>query len=563
MSDETLPLSVQLQLEEACSRFEAAWKAADSVAAAPRIEEHLGATAEPARPALLRELLRLEIAYRRRHGENPTARDYAARFPGEAEAVRALSAELVPANAPVAYPAIANYEVLAELGRGGMAIVYKARQTKLDRLVALKMILGGGYADDQALARFRIEAEAVARLQHPNIVQIHEMGEVDGHPFLCLEYCAGGSLADRLDDFPLAADEAAGLIETLAHAVHAAHQENIIHRDLKPGNILLDTNGTPRIADFGLAKNLDQAGITQTGECLGTPSYMAPEQVGAKSPVGPAVDIYALGAILYELLTGRPPFRGETRLETMAQVVADEPIPPRQHNPQVPRNLELICLKCLEKDPRKRYASAQLLADDLRRFRMGEAVSARPHSLPRRLSRWAQQRPALAVTLAALALFYAHHLLLLALGKEGEGGSYHWTITGLMLAWLVGAIAFQMLAQQPRWQGPALYGWTTLDVLMLTVFLLVREGPQDGLVIGYFLLIGGAALRFRIGLVWYVTALCVGSYLTIQMVFWRQGPEQAPDTKAATMFVLGLATMGLISSLLLRRFRLALAQQQR
>ena len=212
-----------------------------------------------------------------------------------------------------------------------MGVVYEARQAKLDRVVALKMLLSGGHAGDAALARFRTEAEAIARLQHPNIVQIHEVGEHGGLPYLALEYCGGGSLEKKLAGTPLLPSQAAALVEQLARAMQAAHDKGVIHRDLKPANVLLAADGTPKITDFGLAKKLDEAGQTASGTVMGTPSYMAPEQAGGQSKeVGPACDVYALGAILYECLTGRPPFRAATALETLMQVVSEEPVPPRQ-----------------------------------------------------------------------------------------------------------------------------------------------------------------------------------------------------------------------------------------
>jgi serine/threonine-protein kinase len=233
-----------------------------------------------------------------------------------------------PDGLPAAVPTVPGYEVLGELGRGGMGVVYKARQVKLNRLVALKMILAGGHASEADLLRFKSEAEAVARLRHANVVQIHEVGESEGRPFFSLEFVDGGSLAARLDGTPWPPRQAAQLVQTLARAMHAAHQRGIIHRDLKPANVLLAEDGTPKITDFGLAKQMDsQRGQTQTGAVLGTPSYMAPEQAGYKPDaqargVGPAADVYALGAILYELLTGRPPFRAETPLDTVLQGVS-------------------------------------------------------------------------------------------------------------------------------------------------------------------------------------------------------------------------------------------------
>jgi serine/threonine-protein kinase len=290
--------------------------------------------------------------------------------------------------APAELPRPAGYEVLGLLGSGGMGVVYRARDVRLKRLVALKMILTGPHARPEERDRFRREAEAVARLQHPNVVQIYEVGEQDGHPYLALEYLGGGSLADRLGGKPQPADEAARLVRVLALAVHAAHQGGIVHRDLKPANVLLAEDGTLKVTDFGLAKRLDEAGQTQTGAVLGTPSYMAPEQaLGDSRGIGPHTDVHALGALLYELLTGRPPFRGATLLETLEQVRAQEPLPPGRLRPDMPRDLETICRKCLEKEPARRYATAQALADDLGRYLNGELIHARSFTLADRLAR--------------------------------------------------------------------------------------------------------------------------------------------------------------------------------
>jgi hypothetical protein len=309
--------------------------------------------------------------------------------------------------------AVPGYEVLEELGRGGMGVVYRARQTSLGRTVALKMILSGPHAGVADLARFRAEAQAVARLQHPNIVQVHEVGEHGGLPFFSLEFVEGGSLASRLDGTPWQPAEAARLVLTLARAVGHAHARGVVHRDLKPGNTLLAADGTPKVTDFGLAKRLAGEpgapatgdGLTQSGAILGTPSYMAPEQAAGKAKdVGPAADVYALGAIFYELLTGRPPFRGPTPLDTVRQVLADEPVPPRRLNPRVGRDPDTVCLKCLEKDPARRYASAEALADDLRRYLRGEAIRARPVPWWDRAWRWCRRRPGAAAAAAVAAL---------------------------------------------------------------------------------------------------------------------------------------------------------------
>jgi serine/threonine-protein kinase len=281
-------------------------------------------------------------------------------------------------------PRLEGYEVLEVLGAGGMGKVYKARNVRLNRCCAIKMILAGAHASPQEAERFRVEAEAAARLQHPNIVQIYEVGLADGCPFLVLEYVEGGSLERRLQGRPMPPRHAAAMVRSLAAAMHYAHQHNIVHRDLKPANILLTADGVPKIADFGLAKRLDERGTgpTRSGSVLGTPSYMAPEQAeGRSSRIGPATDVYSLGAILYEMITGRPPFEAPTLLETLEKVRGEEPARPRQEHPDIPADLETICLKCLQKKPADRYASAADLADDLGRFLEGESIRVRAPSL--------------------------------------------------------------------------------------------------------------------------------------------------------------------------------------
>lgn len=326
---------------------------------------------------------------------------------------------------------VPGYEILAELGRGGMGVVYKARHLGLNRLVALKMILAGAHAGAAELARFRAEAEAVAQLEHPNIVQVHEIGTHGGISFLSLEFVGGGTLVQKLAGAPQKPDEAAAVVEALARAMHFAHERGIIHRDLKPANVLLATRESrvgswqpaedtgqaipssrnpkpefrsPKITDFGLAKRVEgKSGLTQTGAIMGTPSYMAPEQASG-GEVGPAVDVYALGAILYEMLTGRPPFQGPTAIDTIQQVLHREPVPPAQLQPNVPRDLETICLKCLHKDTARRYASAEALAEDLRRFRADEPILARRIGRAERAWRWCRRNPFLATASAVAAV---------------------------------------------------------------------------------------------------------------------------------------------------------------
>jgi serine/threonine-protein kinase len=294
----------------------------------------------------------------------------------------------------------------ALLGHGGMGVVYRAWHLRLGRAVALKMLLAGPCARPEELERFLREAQAVATLGHANIVQVHDSGDVEGRPYFTMELVEGGNLAEQIRGAPQPARKAAALVATVAEAVHAAHQSGIVHRDLKPANILLAKDGTPKVTDFGLARRLDGDGaLTLSGAPMGTPSYMAPEQArGEKGVIGPATDVYALGVILYELLTGRPPFHADSGMATLQQVVRDEPVPPSRLNPQVPRDLTTICLKCLSKEPPQRYASAAALAEDLRRFLRGEPIAARPAGRLERLARWARRSPAAAALLAVTLL---------------------------------------------------------------------------------------------------------------------------------------------------------------
>lgn len=304
---------------------------------------------------------------------------------------------------------IGDYRIDSQLGRGGMGIVYKAHHTKLRRDVAIKMILGAAASDKAALERFETEARAIANLNHANVVQLFEVGQYQGSPFIVLEFVDGGTLVQKTKEAPLAPTEAAKVVEQLALAMHAAHEQGILHRDLKPANILLDTAGTPKITDFGLAKEVLDANQseTKTGTVMGTPSFMSPEQAkGLISELSGATDQYSLGAVLYAIVSGRPPFMSSTTVETITQVVHKDPIPLRQLAASIPADLETICLKSLQKEPEKRYADCRELAADLRRFIEGEPIKARPISAIQRAARWCKRNPRIAVPSGVAALFF-------------------------------------------------------------------------------------------------------------------------------------------------------------
>jgi serine/threonine-protein kinase len=415
MSEPSSEVDRSEQLKSISARFESAWQTALLGGAPPVLDSFLDDVPADERQALRSSLTSLDKEYRRRVGQSATVaeQERTDKLPPTPRTRPGVEAGQVTTDGPgsptvsiAANLRVPGYEIEAELGRGGMGVVYRACQTELRRPVALKIILAGAHASPAQLERFRAEARTEARLQHPNIVGVYDIGEHDGVPYFSLELVEGGSLSDKARRQPQPPREAAQLVETLARTVHYAHERGIIHRDLKPANVLLMADGTPKIADFGLAKCLnDEGGSTRTGSLLGTPSYMAPEQaLGRHRSVGRATDVYSLGAILYELLVGRPPFLAATVLDTVEQVRTEEPVPPTRLQPKLARDLETICLKCLQKDVRRRYQSALELADDLHRFRVGEPIKARPVGSGERLWRWCRRNPRVAGLSAAVAL---------------------------------------------------------------------------------------------------------------------------------------------------------------
>jgi serine/threonine protein kinase/tetratricopeptide (TPR) repeat protein len=431
------------QIDALCDRFERAWRGTRAGGPVPCLASYLGHGHGSACEVLFRELVALDQACRERYrlavrAEDRTEHDAEAEAPVNSATGSPRRRTSVPGGRPADWPSIPGLELVEVLGSGGMGVVFRARQARLDRDVAVKFLRDAHRADSGPRERFLQEARAVARLRHPNLVQVHEFGEVPAaggatsQPYLVLEYVPGGSLADHLRGSPQPPGEAARLVETLADAIHYAHQQGVIHRDLKPANVLLQkaerqgeeqtevmrgprpspprplgADLCPKVTDFGLAKFLAGGDLTHSGDVLGTPSYMAPEQAGGKSAsITAAVDIYGLGAIFYEALTGRPPFAAATVDATLGLLRQDEPVPPRRLQPTVPRDLQTICLKCLRKEPGRRYATAQDLADDLRRFRASEPIRARPVGTGERVIVWCRRNPGVAVLLAALVLVF-------------------------------------------------------------------------------------------------------------------------------------------------------------
>lgn len=433
-----------------------------------------------------------------------------------------------------------KFELIREIGRGGMGVVYEASQQDLDRTVAIKMILSSRLASDDDVRRFYAEAKAAAGLRHRNIVGIHEVGEVHGQHYFAMDLVQGESLAERLRAGPVDPETAARSVAEVGRAVHYLHQHGIVHRDLKPSNILLDNNGTPYVTDFGLAKFVDVEGDrTRTGVIIGTPSYMAPEQAaGRTSDVSWQSDVYSLGAILYELLTDRPPFKRETPLDTLVDVLEGEPPLPTRVQPGVPAELELIVLRCLEKAPQQRYASALELTEDLERYLRGEPIEAQPAGAAQRLERWARREPALASrlcgVLVAAAIVQGYYLV------SGFDFSFHIQVMSVFGVWALVSFLFQQILRRERFTDFTRFAWMAADAILLTTLLIMAFGSIGPLLIGYPLIVVASGLLFRVRLVLFMTSVCLLSYAVLFYVRGEQeGPWHYPLIFAAALAVLG------------------------
>jgi serine/threonine-protein kinase len=548
----TLPLSLAERIDAGCDRYEATWAAGGR----PDLDDYLDEPAGAAREAQFARLLALEIELRRMHGERPTRTEYFARFPGfEAQVEAAFEVDptvwsdpAAPAPArPPERPAtgrFGDYELLGELGRGGMGVVYRAKQARLDRLVALKTIRSGALASAAERERFRLEAEAAAHLDHPNIVTVFEVGEHADQVYFTMRLVEGESLAVRtrtVDD----PREAARLVAIVARAVHHAHQRGVLHRDLKPANVLLDADGQPHVTDFGLAKRLEaDGGATQSGTIVGTPSYMAPEQAaGTRGRLTAAADVYSLGAILYELVTGRPPFKAGTAVETVMQVLEREPTPPGRLHPGLPKALELICLKCLEKAPERRYQSALELAEDLERLLRGEEVEAERLGLVPRLRRWARREPKLAYGLAGLVAIEVL-ILVNAWANPKTNLDHVAKVSAVLVVWAIAKVVFQALSRRPGWSHRVPVAWVVVEVLLFTAAVRVVDGVSTSLVVGYPLLVALAGLWSRESLVWLSVGLSELAYLALAVDSYSRGVEwehgNHPDIFMCALVVIGV-----------------------
>lgn len=436
-----------------------------------------------------------------------------------------------------------DYELLEKIAHGGMGVVYKARQSSLNRIVAIKMILAGQIASADEVRRFYLEAEAAAKLDHPGIVPVFDVGCCCGQHFFSMGFVDGESLADVLKKGPLPPRVAASYVRKISLAVQAAHEMGVIHRDLKPGNVLMDADMEPRVTDFGLAKQVDAgSNLTATGMVIGTPSYMPPEQAsGRLDQIDATADVYSLGAILYALLTGRPPFEADTQVETLMQVLEEEPVAPRRVVSLVPKDLEAVCLQCLEKTPAERYSSAKELAEDLDRFLAGEPIGAR-NDIRRRLRKWTLRQPVLAAHLGAIAVMM-FFIFVNYLGASHPEESWRILLVNecILVGWAIAAIVLQSIHNyiSSRHLVPVL--WAAINPVLLTGALWANDAPRELLYSLYLLLIITTGFFRRVELVVATTASSLFGYFTLLMLV---PPESARAYKV--MFAVILVVTGVM-----------------
>tara|TARA_E500000305_G_scaffold111420_4_gene123704 strand:+ start:74440 stop:76128 length:1689 start_codon:yes stop_codon:yes gene_type:complete len=488
--------------------------------------------------------------------------DHLAESLGHDDATLIHSAESSRRTAPTEVTEFGNYELLEELGRGGMGIVYKARQKDLNRIVALKTILGHQFASEEQVRRFYQEARAAGRLQHANIISIHEVGQHLGQHYFTMDYISGGSLANTRPGFLNQGTDRdyyqiASLMQQVVKAVDCLHSQEIVHRDLKPSNILIDDQGVAYVTDFGLAKVFashqsgdEREAPTQSGMIIGTPGYMSPEQAaGQLDEISTRSDIFSLGIILYELLTGVSPFKQQSPLESLVAVIEGEPPLPRILNVTIPGPLELICLKCLEKDPADRYQTARELAEDLERFIAGDPVLAQPANLRQQFQRWFRRQPALVSRLSAIGL--ASGIIQTVYSTQGIDFNYHLKIMTLFALWATLALFFQWGLDHLNNKIKVRFCWSAADVSLLTGLLVLADAPIGILMIGYPMLIVSAGLFFYVRLVLFTTVLSLLAVTVLVLV----RPELSVLWQYPVIYSMVLAILGLITAYQIYRVR--------
>ena len=560
-----------------CDAFEAEIRRG----AEPVIEDFLVTSIESDRSTLLLELLKLDHEYRIASGNPLPFANYFARFPNDENCLRCvlMEAETIAANSVVpSMPKnfsrdlpkrLGQYELLEVLGQGGMGVVYRARQYAGEtpiREVALKLVRTDqwfGVESTQSsvlLARFREETRFAAQLKHDNIVRVYDVGQIDGLDYFSMELIDGTDLSSVIKLQQLSYFKIAETLVSVAQAISFAHAKGIVHRDLKPSNILLDSQLKPYIADFGLAKSTSgNSDLTQTGQVLGTAGYMAPEQAaGDYKNVGVFADIYGLGGLLYFCLTGQAPFISENILDALVQVLESEPIPPRALKPQIPRSLELICMRCLEKKPEDRYANAEEVAEDLERFLNGLPTHAKPPTFIDRLRRIGRRSPVLSSHLGALGLAFIIGQLQFAMSASRGDLNYHFQISAITLAWIAISIMCGFFGRSKRFEAfetMVATFWLCADSVFLTVLISMISdpiNPPGAILIGYPMVVVGGGMFFRARMVVLVTIVTMLSYLALLVL----EPYMLNNPFQHTIFFVLLACIGICSLHQVRRFRM-------